>query len=397
MYRITSPDTVVRGIESDRHYNPSRDLITWRIGSQLAKNNEPRQRNAFIEGEPIFYPPDQFHQRYLPNAHVWERIEEVRMVIADILQGRGSRVYQAKQCRDWVTWGEQNFYDPKRRSLIEPDGRLYRLRDSSNDSKYGAIYPQFPKFNIDHPYLVPEELHCLEDGTYINFTPHRVDPLLLGDDCMRDLSELERVKVILDAMLACAAMHRNGAAHGDIKPDNIFVRKDHRGLVGNLFDNEFRRPISAKNDVLAGTPYYMPQSWDGDNSHLDYRHNDVFGFGMIFFEAFVCQEFSFIPQLHYSDYTAEFSRHLKKKGSISPRFREVMLSMLLGHKRGKLVPLEDCIPVIAQEFGLVQTERLGSTYIEFPSTYVPSACVQRGFRYSWQGFEGGSAGDSACG
>ena len=81
-----------------------------------------------------------------------------------------------------------------------------------------------------------------------------------------------------------AAAHREGVAHGDLKPENIIVRPDGQVKILDFGLAELRRepaPLAAAAAV-AGTPGYMaPEQLRG--RHADARA-DVFAFGVLLFE-----------------------------------------------------------------------------------------------------------------
>lgn len=105
----------------------------------------------------------------------------------------------------------------------------------------------------------------------------------------------ERGNVEIDAILAigtqiasaCAAMHRNGYIHCDIKPDNVFVlyeaTKEGFPQV-KLIDYGVSRKASdghTNDGTIAGTPAYMPpEQWRGKTCFK----SDVYALGCLLYE-----------------------------------------------------------------------------------------------------------------
>lgn len=82
--------------------------------------------------------------------------------------------------------------------------------------------------------------------------------LVDGDTLTRWLARSGRGRALalwLDAARGVAAAHAAGLVHGDIKPDNILVRRDDRALIS---DFGLARPQLGPSDhVLSGTPPHM--------------------------------------------------------------------------------------------------------------------------------------------
>ena len=102
-----------------------------------------------------------------------------------------------------------------------------------------------------------------------------------------DLSVAKKITLLVSLLDALASLHRTGYVHADLKPENIFVRKD--GTIV-LIDFNISTPFglavnaSATGDVL-GTPAYMsPEQGAGLVVNAS---ADIYAAGIVFVEMLV--------------------------------------------------------------------------------------------------------------
>lgn len=332
MQRLTTPKDLVDEVKRD-----NRIPRASRIKESL---------RHIPEGDSVFYAFDAVYSSVSDQRDFKKILEEVRMMVAEILQSHGSEVHRAVQLWNEDQLGDQSRYNAKRR-LVAPDNRLFRQTSSvHNYGRFSCITEGFPKFNRDHPYVVSEEMHRLNEKIYLTFTPDRSNAVTL-EDCHYQLSSIERVKVILDTMIACNSIHKKEEAHCDIKPANIFVRKDHRGLVGNLFDLEMRRLChDTSNGLDVGDwRYTHPDFSDSHSTVPDFRYNDLFALGMTLWQV----------RSHATQYKEPLMKAFNNK---------------------RLLSLDDYVAKMAPEVGLNVVSRNGSMFVEFPEDYAPSHFAQ---------------------
>ncbi|HEY4175522.1 MAG TPA: serine/threonine-protein kinase [Kofleriaceae bacterium] len=216
---------------------------------------------------------------------------------------------------------------------------------------------------VRHPGL----LDISETGRTPNGVPYIVMEFLDGEN----LGALaERGHADLDAILAigtqiasaCAAMHRNGYIHCDIKPDNVFVlyemSKDGFPQV-KLIDYGVSRKTTepaAEDNTIAGTPAYMPPEQWRSRPCLK---SDVYALGCLLYEL-ICGDQPFhgtLPQLMIlhceqlplrpSTYRSELTgvveslimRMLAKDPALRPTMEDVeyTLARLAWHRRSQTV------------------------------------------------------------
>jgi len=99
--------------------------------------------------------------------------------------------------------------------------------------------------------------------------------------------------VMLDVARAVSAAHRAGVVHRDLKPTNILLHKDRRGVAVPkvldfgvskfLLEDDRDNSLTIAGTVL-GSPLYMSPEQAMGKLDIDHR-TDVFAFGAILFEA----------------------------------------------------------------------------------------------------------------
>lgn len=402
MYTFATPPKVVEAIEKGTFVRPSDDALQAiaHDGARIAYEEFWHGGKGQDGSEHLFYPPDplNFTKDISVSGLFLPLLQETRFRIASVLRSRGHSVYLAHQ----PGWPVSNAalsrgYDYSHRYLVDSHGNpgcLYRVRSQANSPRvYPAIHlDSLPRRNIDHPYLVPEEMHRLFDDSCVQFTP-RLSPAFplqaetyRGNDPALELFPVERRKIVLDTMLACAAIHRSQDAHRDVKPQNILARMTHRGLVGNLLDNESRCPATSLFKDVYGTTPFLPHYWDGQGfkNFVDHRFQDIFAFGAIWYDMSVRDPFERDdPFPGIVDLLVNFTSDLeqaKTQFNYSADFVNVVLSMLNCRRDKNLLDLEKCALVIARSFGFKLVLLGGSPYVDFPDSYVPSEIVKNGLR-----------------
>ena len=150
---------------------------------------------------------------------------------------------------------------------------------------------------VDHPNVV----------TVFDVIEHHgmaciVMELLAGETLDRHLARVGKLsmneahRLLLPAMRGVAAAHAQGVIHADLKPQNIFicVGPDGRPVTTKVLDfgisqiAERSRDPSAKQTTVMGTPAYMAPEQLADSAPID-RRADVYGFGVILYEALAGQ------------------------------------------------------------------------------------------------------------
>lgn len=150
----------------------------------------------------------------------------------------------------------------------------------------------------DHPNLVPEKyfrlvsLHDRDLGSVGTAPDLSEIPTL--DEVMGDMSPVDKLRLVVDAMKGCEFLHRNGLVHRDVKPENIMVF----GNVGKLADHEFvTSSYPERFSEIAGTPLYLDFYWYQGrysginvNSYRKIPAVDTFAFAVTILKTYLPKE-----------------------------------------------------------------------------------------------------------
>src|SRR5262249_23090545 len=98
------------------------------------------------------------------------------------------------------------------------------------------------------------------------------------------------VTLMLPVIDAVAFAHAKGVVHRDIKPDNVFLARDERGVIPKVLDFGISKivlpgadPRTTAIGVSMGTPAYMSPQQIQRFGEIDAR-TDVWALGVVLFE-----------------------------------------------------------------------------------------------------------------
>lgn len=134
-----------------------------------------------------------------------------------------------------------------------------------------------------------------EGATYYKIT-EKIDVSSISIAEISNLSPDQILLICKSVTNSLKIMHDLGIVHGDLKPDNILIKRASAGYVGKLIDldDSYFSGKPPKHDLLVGTPeYYSPEQatyiMDEDEetspSTLTCK-SDIFTLGLIFHEYF---------------------------------------------------------------------------------------------------------------
>jgi serine/threonine protein kinase len=176
--------------------------------------------------------------------------------------------------------------------VYEADDRERRTRVALKALPYvdaAGIYRLKQEFRslagVCHPNLVRlHELFC--DGGEWFFTME----LVMGGAWLEYLgattNQLSRQRVLGELATGIHAIHQAGKLHGDLKPTNVMVTREHRVVIldfGLASDQESHAVGRMPAEIIGGTPCYMaPEQGAGYPSSCA---SDWYAFGVMLFEV----------------------------------------------------------------------------------------------------------------
>ncbi len=136
---------------------------------------------------------------------------------------------------------------------------------------------------LAHPNIVP--IHAVEEiGDFVFFAMRHVAGETLGDRIRREgrLAPWDAAHLLRDVAWALAYAHAQGVVHCDVKPDNILIDREGRGLVA---DFGIARLADADRGPrrVQGTPEYLSPEQAGGEP-CDAR-SDLYSLGAVAFHA----------------------------------------------------------------------------------------------------------------
>ena len=151
---------------------------------------------------------------------------------------------------------------------------------------------------IRHPNICQVfDVGRLEDGSPF-MVMERLRGETLADRLERDgtMPMQELCEVMVEALSALEAAHRQGVVHRDLKPDNIFVGERGGRRAVKVLDFGIAKATGlqdaagslTRTGMVMGTPYYMAPEQAMGERNLD-RRVDVWGAGVVLYEAITGQ------------------------------------------------------------------------------------------------------------
>ncbi|MFO0626621.1 MAG: serine/threonine-protein kinase [Polyangiales bacterium] len=134
-------------------------------------------------------------------------------------------------------------------------------------------------------------------------SPYLVQEFLVGDSLYDVLASKpggrlgvdEALAIIVPVMSALVAAHAIGVVHRDLKPDNVFLVREGRGVVtpklidfgiAKVFEGQAEGMRMTQTGAVMGTPGYMSPEQAGGAADIDGR-TDIWSVGVMLYELLV--------------------------------------------------------------------------------------------------------------
>ncbi len=171
----------------------------------------------------------------------------------------------------------------------DSDGQEYarkRIKDGLDDDQFIERFQREVQVmaSLTHPRIMPVVAHRLQRAPYFFVMPVCAQSLEVAlEDPERDKDSLEAV--VMDAAEGLEFAHRTGVIHRDLKPGNVLIGEDGRGLL-----TDFGHARSQLNETMTptgeflGTPLYMAPEQQADPRNADER-SDIYSLGRVLSEV----------------------------------------------------------------------------------------------------------------
>ncbi|ABX07768.1 serine/threonine protein kinase (plasmid) [Herpetosiphon aurantiacus DSM 785] len=106
------------------------------------------------------------------------------------------------------------------------------------------------------------------------------------------LSNHEKILIMKTAIHSLGVLHNNNIVHGDIKPENILIKRSDKYISKLIdFDNSYFSSFPPKSaDILGTLEYYSPELSLYLQGSFDPKHltilSDIFSLGLVFYQYF---------------------------------------------------------------------------------------------------------------
>ncbi len=144
--------------------------------------------------------------------------------------------------------------------------------------------------SLNHPNIVP--IHALEqiNGEWILEMPYIEGGSLMDAEARGTLDLRQMLKCVRDVLLALAVCHEAGIVHRDVKPSNILLDNQGRGMLSDFglaklvaFRQRDSLDSNCSASLFIGTPRYAPpESWEEQEPTPAW---DIYSMGMVLYEA----------------------------------------------------------------------------------------------------------------
>lgn len=144
--------------------------------------------------------------------------------------------------------------------------------------------------SLNHPNILPIYALSRIDDYWVIEMPHIEGGSLADAEMKGNLDVRHTLRYIRDVLLALAVCHESNVIHRDVKPSNILLGKDGRGILSDFglakilsAHQQDSLKTTCSSTLFIGTPRYAPpESWEEQTPSAAW---DIYSVGMVLYEV----------------------------------------------------------------------------------------------------------------
>lgn len=235
-------------------------------------------------------------------------IADIQQKVVEFLSGASSERSHAQRTRileyeiDEVLQRTEDFSEYMCHHLMIDDGKKKLIREYPLDKAglspmqleewqnkvKNALYAQS---EIGHnPYIIPSEYRCNSELTFLyeisDFMRHNTLRSIMKLN--KDMTVVDKFKIILNVANALKAIAEKGVFHRDICPENIYVTGSDNAAIANFgkayFAKHHDKKFTVKSMLASESSPYRPPEFSEDDVC---DSSDVYSLGVVIYELFV--------------------------------------------------------------------------------------------------------------
>jgi len=193
-------------------------------------------------------------------------------------------------------------YMPNDYALRHSDNSTISLRSKSNEELFNWGLDSFKKeaqalAKFNHPNIVRVESFFTQNNTAYFVMPYERGMDL--DKYMKSVSgvfsEQEIIDIIVPILNGLKETHKKDIIHRDIKPGNIFIRRDNSPMLIDFGASRVALGEKSKSITQILTPPYAPTEQYGSDRKKQGAWSDIYSIGMVMYKMITNTKTTDIP------------------------------------------------------------------------------------------------------